>query len=47
MLCFEFRQLICRVNLQPTRFNELLAEVMLRRTAEVNHEWLPTKRIYL
>ncbi|OZC06642.1 helicase protein [Onchocerca flexuosa] len=32
---------------EPTRFNELLAEVMLRRTAEVIHEWLPPKNDYI
>ncbi|MCP9265468.1 DNA repair and recombination protein RAD54B [Dirofilaria immitis] len=40
----EFKH-TCEV--EPTRFNELLAEVMLRRTAEVIHEWLPPKNDYI
>uniref|UniRef100_A0A0R3RK39 DNA repair and recombination protein RAD54-like n=1 Tax=Elaeophora elaphi TaxID=1147741 RepID=A0A0R3RK39_9BILA len=33
--------------MESTRFNELLAEVLLRRTAEVIHEWLPPKNDYI
>uniref|UniRef100_A0A2K6W0Y4 DNA repair and recombination protein RAD54-like n=1 Tax=Onchocerca volvulus TaxID=6282 RepID=A0A2K6W0Y4_ONCVO len=40
----EFKH-ICEM--EPTHFNELLAEVMLRRTAEVIHEWLPPKNDYI
>uniref|UniRef100_A0A915PWM0 DNA repair and recombination protein RAD54-like n=1 Tax=Setaria digitata TaxID=48799 RepID=A0A915PWM0_9BILA len=40
----EFKQ-SCEI--EPTCFNGLLAEVMLRRTAEVNHEWLPPKNDYI
>uniref|UniRef100_A0AAF5PIV2 DNA repair and recombination protein RAD54-like n=1 Tax=Wuchereria bancrofti TaxID=6293 RepID=A0AAF5PIV2_WUCBA len=40
----EFKNLC---EMEPTRFNELLAEVMLRRTAEVIHDLLPPKIDYI
>ncbi|EJD73968.1 type III restriction enzyme [Loa loa] len=43
--CFSEFKHLCEF--EPTHFNELLAEVMLRRTAEVIHEWLPPKTDYI